>query len=295
MHMFNVAEKHALEMACPAVMIDFAREDGARLLLNGIDPRTTPGTEIINDFSVDAASESGKRHYPFRTDVASGDKTVEISFTNDFNEKGVGDRNLNLINFSVTDRFGDTVFSLDLKDIDSVTGATYNCGGPSGSGFRLWCNGTVSIPLSLELDGAYDFAITAYGDQYGLEATEMVVSLNSLSPKSGSSKGALAIKAVVVSLHNRLLGQSLDITDPEINMTYQLLVDSWEARKIRMAEKNNTAAVQFPEELCHYPLAEHTEKGGLGHYTRGNDPSGMKSSWASVLAYLMTDSNYLHE
>jgi hypothetical protein len=35
------------------------------------------------------------------------------------------------------------------------------------------------------------------------------------------------------------------------------------------------------------------EEGGIS--SRNNDPSGMKNSWQLVLAYLMTDFNYLHE
>ena len=149
--MLNVAEKQALEMTCPAVMVDFERVEGTRLLFNGIDPSTTPETE----------------------------------------------------------------------------------------------------------------------------------------------KSENTIKAVIVNLHNRLLGISHDITDPEIDLTYQLLVDVWQVRKTLIAEKNNDNVALRPDEDCDYYLDEHSEEGGIG--SRGNDPSGMKSSWMSVLAYLMTDFNFLHE
>jgi hypothetical protein len=110
---------------------------------------------------------------------------------------------------------------------------------------------------------------------------------------SGQSNGAITIKGVIVNLHKRLLGQSLEISDPEIDMTYQLLVDSWQARKVLIAERNNNKVSFFPIEMCYYYLDEHNEEGGV--IERENDPSGMKSSWQSVLAYLMTDFNYLHE
>ena len=291
--MVNVAEKQALDMACPAIMADFERSEGNRLLLNGIDSRTTPGTEKIQDFTVDAISESEAGTYSFKSDIISGEKVLDISFTNSYYEEGLGDSNLKLIDFTVTDMTGDTVFYLHFKDIESVKGVTYDCGGPSNAGFDLWCDGTVSVPFPIELAGEYNFVVDAYGDQAGPTATQMVVAVNALDPKSSSTNGALAIKAVIVNLHNRLLGQSLDITDPEIDMTYQFLVDSWHARKKLMTEKNNTGASQYPDESCNWYSDEQTSKDGISG--RINDPSGMKSSWQSVLAYLMTDFNYLHE
>ena len=291
--MVNVAEKQALDMACPAIMADFERPEGNRLLLNGIDSRTTPGTETIQDFTVDAISESEAGTYSFKSDIISGEKVLDISFTNDYYEEGLGDSNLKLIDFTVTDLTGDTVFYLHFKDIESVKGVTYSCGGPSNPGFDLWCDGTVSVPFPIELAGEYNFVVGAYGDQAGPSATQMVVAVNASDPKSSSTNGALAIKAVIVNLHNRLLGQSLDITNPEIDMTYQYLVDSWHARKNFMTEKNNTGASQYPDESCNWYSDEQTSKDGISG--RINDPSGMKSSWQSVLAYLMTDFNYLHE
>jgi hypothetical protein len=76
-------------------------------------------------------------------------------------------------------------------------------------------------------------------------------------------------------------------------MTYQYLVESWHARKNFMTKKNNTGASQYPDESCNWYSDEQTSKDGISG--RINDPSGMKSSWQSVLAYLMTDFHYLHE
>ena len=157
----------------------------------------------------------------------------------------------------------------------------------------MWSNCAVSIPFSAELDSNYTFTVLAYGDQAGADLPKLVVELSDDNPRAGGTSGALAIKAVIVNLHNRLLGQSLDITDPEINMTYQVLVDAWQARKTWIAETNNNNVAQHPNSLCNFYLDEHQEEGGI--LSRGNDPSGMKNSWQLVLAYLMTDFNYLHE
>jgi hypothetical protein len=302
--MVNVAEKQALEMACPAVMVDFDKADSTRLLFNGIDANTTPVTEIRREFAVDAASVSTAETYSLRGNFTQGEKIVTLSFTNDssweeINQAGFGDRNLHLIELTITDGTGNTVLFLGFKDIDSIAGATHDCAagdsrnGPGRSGFELWSNCTVSIPFSPALDSDYTITVLAYGDQGGPDAVELVVNLNGVNPEAGGSIGARAIKAVIVNLHNRLLGRSRDVTDAEIDMTYQLLVDSWQARKIWMTEKNDTNGTHSPEEFCLFYLDEHREEGGI--FQRQSDPSGMKSSWQSVLAYLMTDFDYLHE
>jgi hypothetical protein len=298
--MVNVAEKQALDMTCPAVMVDFDREDSTRLLFNGIDANTTPATEIQREFNVDATSPRAAGAYSFKGNTAPGDKKVILSFTNDFNTDMLAekvtqrrDRNLHLVELTITDGTGNTVLFLRFKDINSKTGVTHDCNGPGESGFRMWSNCAVSIPFSPELDSNYTFTVLAYGDQAGADLPKLVVELRDDNPQAGGSVGARAIKAVIVNLHNRLLGQSLNITDPEINMTYQVMVDAWQARKTWIAETNNNNVAQYPNSLCNYYLAEHTEEGGIS--SRTYDPSGMKNSWQVVLAYLMTDFNYLHE
>ena len=118
-----------------------------------------------------------------------------------------------------------------------------------------------------------------------------MVSVNDNNPDLGVSSGAKAVKAVIVDLHERFLGQSLDVDDPEIQATYQLLVDSWQARQSWMVERGTWA--NGPDEGCPWYAVPGQHRDGAG--IRHDDPSGMKSSWQSVIAYLMTDFNYLHE
>jgi hypothetical protein len=293
--MVNVAEKQALEMSCPAVMVDFEREDGTRLLFNGIEPGTTPASEIFRQFTVQAASRSEAETFSFKKELSKGSNIIEIAFINDFYDEDEGDRNLLLVSLDVLDPFGDSALYLKLGDIDSIDGASYGtCGGPvRSSEFNAWSNCTLSIPFSPEVDGQYSFKVIAYGEQAGSETVKMNIGLSSVNPESGSSSGGKSIKATIVNLHERLLGQSLDITDTEIDETYQFLVDSWQARKTLISESGNDRAANYPDEACKWYLPEQNEDDGLR--TRLNDPSGMKHSWQSVLTYLMTDFDYLHE
>ena len=292
--MVNVAEKHALEMACPAVMIDFERPDGERLLFNGISASTTPGLEAHGEFDVEAASAETAETYSISGNITAGEKTITLSFTNDWFEEGSGDRNLALSTLTITDRMGDTALFLELNQLNSISEATWgNCGNPNGSRFLLWSNCTISIPFSADLDGKHTVSVVAYGDQAGPDAPHLAVSVNDSNPSAGVSNGAKEAKAVIVNLHERLLGESLSIDDPEIQATYQLLVDSWLARQSWIADRG-TSAYSWPDEICKYYLDEHHAE-GTGIASRDADPSGMKNSWQSVVAYLMTGFNYLHE
>jgi hypothetical protein len=189
---------------------------------------------------------------------------------------------------------GDTALFLELNQLNSISEATWgNCGNPNGSRFLLWSNCTISIPFSADLDGKHTVSVVAYGDQAGPDAPHLAVSVNDSNPSAGVSNGAKEAKAVIVNLHERLLGESLSIDDPEIQATYQLLVDSWLARQSWIADRG-TSAYSWPDEICKYYLDEHHAE-GTGIASRDADPSGMKNSWQSVVAYLMTGFNYLHE
>ena len=290
--MANVAERHALEMACAAVMIDFERPDGERLLFNGIDASTSPGLEAHGEFDVEAASAETAETYSISGNITAGEKTITLSFTNDWFEEGSGDRNLALSTLTITDRMGDTALFLELNQLNSISEATWgNCGNPNGSRFLLWSNCTLSIPFSADLDGNHTVSVVAYGEQAGPDAPVLVVSVNDNNPDFAASNGGKAAKAVIVDLHKRFLGQSLDVNDPEIQATYQLLVDSWQARQSWMVERGTWA--NGPDEGCPWYAVPGQHRDGAG--IRHDDTSGMKSSWQSVIAYLMTDFNYLHE
>ena len=54
--MINVAERQALEMACPAVIMDFSRNPGDRLLFENIEPMIEPDSESVHSNQVSAES-----------------------------------------------------------------------------------------------------------------------------------------------------------------------------------------------------------------------------------------------
>jgi hypothetical protein len=288
-------------------MVDFEREDSNRLLFSGIEPEITPDSAPAFSYRVAAESLDNKQTFKDTFELLAGEKTLSIGFSNDYYRSNGDDRDLYITDIEVTDPNGNLIFDADFSEynIDNliegvgVGGDSISCGDYwfSHDSFKFYGSGcTLDLPLPDSVAGPYEVSISGWGVRAKTDddLPELTVSIGSeAASRAGNNYGAMKIKAVIVNLHNRLLGQSLDITDPEINMTYQFLVDSWYARKNFMTEKNNTGASQYPDESCNWYSDEQTSKDGISR--RINDPSGMKSSWQSVLAYLMTDFHYLHE
>lgn len=98
------------------------------------------------------------------------------------------------------------------------------------------------------------------------------------------------IKGTIVHLHERLLGEKLDINSEEITRTYDLFVDVWKDGKVNVvpvdtnypwectSERNYISGTYIPEE---------TRLHDDGLYTG--------RAWAAVLAYLLTDYDFLYE
>ncbi len=102
------------------------------------------------------------------------------------------------------------------------------------------------------------------------------------------------IKADIQFLHEKLLGEKLEVTDPEIERTYQLFVDVWRNGK------DNVVAVDasFPGECVaerNYVTGESLRGEGDMDMTLNDDSLYTGRAWQAVIAYLMTDFDFLYE
>lgn len=290
--MANVAEKQALEMACAAVLLDFDKANTERTLFRDIEPSLTPSTESSEEFDVPGDDPDAPQSFQFNANFAAGVKNVGISFTNDYYDEIEGDRNLRLYSLTITNPNGETVFSDRLNNVNNIDGANWGCGDPNNNDFAMWSGCTLFIPFTADVSGNYTITVEAYGDQAGPDPVMMRVAVNDTNPTAGNSAGAAQIKDKLAELHMMFLGEDLAINDPEIEATYQLLVETWLARLTTM-ETAGTWAWNWPDEGCNFPLSEHWDEGGVGG--RSNDPTGMMNTWMSIIIYLMTDFAYLHE
>ncbi len=295
--MANVAEKQALEMACPAVVSDFNRSGEDRLLFDGIEKTTTPVSEFSESFNVIADDFSNRQTYSANGRLTAGEATINISFRNDYYDEAAGDRNLYLDSLAVVDGSGSEVLQLELGDIENVEGSTVECGGTRRNpdtgtldNFIIWSNCTISIPFEVVQMGNYEFDVIAWGQQAGPDTVVMEIGLTTNSPVDGNSAGAIAIKNKLIQLHQKLLGETLEIDDEELEASYLLLVETWQERT---ANPDHTWAWSWPDENCYF--YQDDPWGEDGPASTARDPSGMLNAWTSILIYLMTDFRYLHE
>ncbi len=285
--MANVAEKQAVDTACPAVVLDFDRTDDQRLLFTGISSSTTPVTEASNAYTVTSDSFSGREDFSTTVQLAPGDKTINIRFLNDWATEN-SDRNLHIVSTRLSDSQGQTVLFAD--NDNRVDGATAGCGDYNNQDFNLWSSCTVTIPVTINSAGAYTLTVNVWGEQAGPDLIQMEIALNGTSPELGDTQGAAQIRDKMIELHQKFLGETLVAGDDELEFGYLLLVEAWQDRQ---SQENNQWAWNWPEDNCYFYSDEHWAEGGVT--SRAEDPNQMKYAWTSFLIYLMTDFNYLHE
>jgi hypothetical protein len=105
----------------------------------------------------------------------------------------------------------------------------------------------------------------------------------------GDTSGELLIKAKLVELHEKFLGQRLAVNDADILDTYDFLVESWNARKSR----EDPRIAQIGYESC--VLNAEQQQWYETDVRVADDPNFMMGTWTDVLSYLMLDFDYLHE
>ncbi len=297
--MTNVAEKHALEMACPAVVIDFRRNDGERLLFDGIDLSVTPATESQTTATVQGTDISGRRDYTHTAQLGAGSKTALVKYPNPFWTEETGGSHLVVYNIAITNN--------DTGEKTVVSGGSFEesqCGNKhwteinNGQPDAYWLWGTcdaLTVPIELSEPATITVTVTAYGESPGPDKPNLDISFNDTDVAGGQSAGAQQIRAKLADLHNTMLGEEVDADDPEVLETYKFLVETWQerARWVDASGRGNWA-FHWPEEQCNWYRQEHWEdENGPAH--DGQDPTYMKNTWTTVLIYLMTDFNYIHE
>ena len=110
----------------------------------------------------------------------------------------------------------------------------------------------------------------------------MVIAVNSDGVEQPSA-GQTMLRQQLVSLHQRFLGESLTTDDPEIDASYQLLVDTWQMRR---QNRMLRLAFDWGTEGCDIPI----ENWWLQDLTSElADSSYMQGAWIAQLIYLMTD------
>jgi hypothetical protein len=114
-----------------------------------------------------------------------------------------------------------------------------------------------------------------------------------LGPTGDEIPDAIAdIKANIQDLHERILGEKLELEDPEIERTYQLFLDTW---------KDGTANLAAGEEdpwlswWCQARVDPNTQVELPEAERLGEDPNYTVRAWMAVITYLLSDYSFLYE
>jgi hypothetical protein len=91
-----------------------------------------------------------------------------------------------------------------------------------------------------------------------------------------------AIRSTIQYLHQQFLGEALASDDPEIDASYDLFVEVWQAR---LAAKKDAALISAAE-VC---IIENIDDPVI------SDPFQTLRSWAAVINYLLRDYKFIHE
>ena len=108
-----------------------------------------------------------------------------------------------------------------------------------------------------------------------------------------------AIKKQIQGLHERLLGEHLELNDPELMRTYTLFLETWREGKTDIAPVDPG----FPwecrpydgdrEQYMNYLTGEYFPPEYADGF--GDDPTYTGRAWSAVLAYMLTDYRFVYE
>lgn len=107
-----------------------------------------------------------------------------------------------------------------------------------------------------------------------------------------------AIKKQIQYLHKHILDERLELNDPEIQRTYDLFVQTWQAGKDGMASSDEMVKAQYGENLP-YPCQVQNDYWSGAPFAEEEqlvrDDKYTVRAWMAVLSYMLTDYQFVYE
>lgn len=100
------------------------------------------------------------------------------------------------------------------------------------------------------------------------------------------------IKANIQHLHERVLGEKLDPSDPEIERTYQLFLETWKEGAANVAAGKENAWLSWQ---CMVRVDPNTQVELPEAQQFGDDTTYVVRAWMAVVTYLLSDYKFLYE
>ena len=301
--MSNVALAQALSVACPTAVLDFAEPTEQRRLFTQVDRTTTPLIHARSQQTVTGTHHAQRSEHSVSMNLdASQDQRLRLQFTNPHYDPEARLSTLLVIHrLELRDANGNAILAVNGQDLEQQAGFNHSTNGEGHrtgdvywdpdqqqqTGWVLW-SGWLELPINLPASGTYQLWVKA--GRRNLPQVPVEIALNVLldDPHGGSS-GEQALRQQLVQLHQRMLGENLSASDPEIDASYQLLVSLWQERRSSNAPP---FAIDWGRENCEIPIHDWW---AVDRTDELRDPDYMIGSWTSMLIYFLTDYRYLHE
>ena len=100
------------------------------------------------------------------------------------------------------------------------------------------------------------------------------------------------IKANIQYLHSRILGEELDLTDPEIERTYGVFLETWKEGAANIESGKENAWLSW---WCQARVDPNTQQDLPEAQKIGDDPNYTVRAWMAVITYLLSDYKFLFE
>jgi hypothetical protein len=310
--MSTVATAHALESSCPVVLGDFIRPDAQRLLFAGLSPWLTPLTEQSATLAMNSSSETDFKPLTLSLNVDAGIHQIVVSHLNDACDYSASaasckqDKNLVIDSLTIK-RPNGQVTAL------AATASTYGSCAAVTSSNRLTLYSSCAATYSFSADVGGSYTITASVAAKQNSSDPVLAGLNveaTVAAATATTAGATAIKAKLVELHSKLLGQTVTTTSPEVLASYDLLGQTWLSRKAsgsapsllqKVLACDWSSDIGFVSTLSYpgSPLQANnrykTTEVTNWLTPQAQDTLLMKQSWVVVMAYMLSHYDYLHE
>ncbi|OUS28649.1 hypothetical protein A9Q99_11595 [Gammaproteobacteria bacterium 45_16_T64] len=291
--MSNVAMRQALAISCPAVVMDFQRNVGDRLLFDSIDLSITPMTEATVQFDV------GEHGSPISYQSALvvnrvGDKKLRFTIDNPAGSGNQNNRRVYIDRVQLSGPTGAVILSLEAEDIVASGGTALDYdGSASGNvdttdGYTTWSmnSGYIEIPVTIDQMGNYQVTAIAYSSPIEDGVNPLLSAQINSVEYSTQNMGAIRIKEQLKALHKRFLGEELSSTSDELEASLALFQQLWLQR---WDSGDEFALSDAADESCEAPEGVVFSDDDL------QDPQYLASTWSRMLLYFMTDYKYLHE
>ena len=303
--MAGVAKRHAVKTSCPVVLRElYLLPDEDRKLFGGIDTDVMPTQGYGASFQIEAEDEWKTRS--LEASLPEGYSTVRLSFANEWYDESSGmGRHVRIDRLDVRDAAGRIIASHELEDLEP----TSDCNHPVSDHFALHCNGSVDVPIKVQVAGNYTLEVVARSDQAGPELPRLNVAVLDAT-RSGS--GATTIRAKLVELYDKLLGIGVTPYSLEVNSAFELFVSAMERGSSSGEELFNPWDCKFWDDKYFFEgvlddiLQEYENEWGPYIDFDGDrveayinsinyaDVHYAARAWVVVLAYLMMDYRYLY-